>query len=1359
MVKTKLSRALASIIAALTLLISIPLDAGIISEITADAYELSNVTIGAIQTYESGCLQGFNLSFTTPGGASAVSRISVQKHKFKDSYPDSDNSRFQTYGDFTDFGYYAATHSYSDYPDVPADCEFLAWNQSGTFNRTGNTSYPDMYISFDDNIVDLNQNATYYVYMWAKYDGKVYPDCHILTLNSGGGNIWDENTANEVTFDNSTVTGGSITASPANAGPGTTITLTAMAEEGYVFKEWQTTNNNITFANANSATTTFEMPDSDVNITAVFETACTHTNSTHISGVDKTCTTDGSIEYWQCNDCSKKFSNAECTEEVTDITIPMSHEYNNGFCTVCGVYEEPQLVSGIYEIENAGQLYWFADKVNAGETTINGKLMDDIVVNDKVINADGTLVSDVTNLRPWVSMTDYNGTFDGNNHTISGLYVNSTSTNAGLFANTQDSAVVKNLGVIGSYFKGYKFAAGIAGQGKGIIQNCYNMSTVTATYRNAFAAGICAQYSGSGSVENCYNMGNVDMDVAIPYNVVYAFEPECVSNCYYLGTEAGADDEDGFAEFRTEAELESGEVAYLLGSAFGQNIDNGEANQGYPVLGGAEVYTYMIHETCIIDSETTTGYTNTENHENYYPAHQFANYTYNNDETCTENGTNTGTCTVCGESSTVEAPDTALGHDFDSDGFCTVCDGYQPAVLSNGVYQISNAGQLYWFAEKVNGGETDANAKLIKNIAVNENVIVDGQLTATASELREWVPINEYAGTFDGNGHTISGLYMSDYYEYNQNNGLFESIQTNGHVYKLGVTDSYFAGSVDGSITKYAGGIAGYNYGGTIEDCYALNVYFNVTNNSYASAASYNGISNGTAANNCYAVIFNLADKSKNGFNSYSVSDSSYYYLTHLANNNEVVKNVEFADFASGKLTAALNGTRTGSAAVWGQKLTGADKDAYPVFSSNKVYSGYKHGENTITYTNDSTMKLHSDAASEENNNHNSSLDANSIRIAGDDCHAYTCSVCGEEFEKAHDFGNGQYKATSDGAIHYIQCQDCGYRRVHSADMIYTQNSKYHVGACEHEGCNYTVDKEAHEFTRFFKGDAEKHIAVCEECGFVTAKEHNFVNGVCKDCGYEKPLEDTVNITNVTFTVASGKNRVVFEVERDVPVKYTMLEYGIIYSSNGAVTDVESADSLLVKNNVDGTDIKIMKSSNSVNSGKTTIRLIDSGSGVIARPYVLVRNADGQEVYGYGAVAQGNYKELAEKAIKDATRVSIIKVQNDVVVNSKNRVAFSVMRDVKEGYTVIERGIVYSSDGQISSLEQAEEKLYIGNSGVKVMRSASVVPNYGILKVNLTELGNGVYAKGYVVVKDSYGNTATVYSEADYGKNTLESNN
>ena len=110
-------------------------------------------------------------------------------------------------------------------------------------------------------------------------------------------------------------------------------------------------------------------------------------------------------------------------------------------------------------------------------------------------------------------------------------------------------------------------------------------------------------------------------------------------------------------------------------------------------------------------------------------------------------------------------------HNYE-DGFCTLCGGYQPANLNGDVYEIANAGQLFWFAALVNGDKTHAefdsqnsaaNAKLLNDITLNENVLnADGELNGDGSGLRVWTPMgsdsNRYVGTFDGNGHTIYGL-------------------------------------------------------------------------------------------------------------------------------------------------------------------------------------------------------------------------------------------------------------------------------------------------------------------------------------------------------------------------------------------------------------------------------------------------------------------------------------------------------------------------------------------------------------------------------------------------------------------------
>ena len=135
-------------------------------------------------------------------------------------------------------------------------------------------------------------------------------------------------------------------------------------------------------------------------------------------------------------------------------------------------------------------------------------------------------------------------------------------------------------------------------------------------------------------------------------------------------------------------------------------------------------------------------------------------------------------------------------------------------------YQIGSAAELYWFAKTVNEGDYDANAVLTDNITINENVLNDGSLN-TNSSFREWTPIGEYGtygekaytGTFDGRGHTISGLYYngSGYYV-----GLFGCVDSDGRVQKVNVADSYISNSY-----RYGnvGGVCGINYGGTITNC------------------------------------------------------------------------------------------------------------------------------------------------------------------------------------------------------------------------------------------------------------------------------------------------------------------------------------------------------------------------------------------------------------------------------------------------------------------------------------------------------------------------------------------------------------
>lgn len=197
-------------------------------------------------------------------------------------------------------------------------------------------------------------------------------------------------------------------------------------------------------------------------------------------------------------------------------------------------------------------------------------------------------------------------------------------------------------------------------------------------------------------------------------------------------------------------------------------------------------------------------------------------------------------------------------HNYNSQGFCTDCDAYQPAVLTtdkydinedgtkDAVYEISNAGQLYWFAGLVNGTlsgvaqNKSANAVLTADIVVNANVLKsDG--TLNEGTFKEWTPIatsaSPYTGIFDGQNHTISGLYFNQENSYDV--GLFG--RNNGKIANAGILDSYFYG------TSKVGGVCGNNYTGTISNCYNTGSVSGIGTAGGVSGYNYTG-----SITNCY---------------------------------------------------------------------------------------------------------------------------------------------------------------------------------------------------------------------------------------------------------------------------------------------------------------------------------------------------------------------------------------------------------------------------------------------------------------------------------------------------------------------------
>lgn len=168
------------------------------------------------------------------------------------------------------------------------------------------------------------------------------------------------------------------------------------------------------------------------------------------------------------------------------------------------------------------------------------------------------------------------GTFDGCGHTISGLNVQGSKVNQGLFA-AINKATIRNLNVSGTVSCGTKnYVGGILGYWKNTaaIRDCYNTGSVTGS---AKAGGIVGQLQ-KGSIENCYSTGDIG-GKASQKGGIFAFSNAAVKNCYYTLPEA--ETLGGTAAAATQITSPEG-LADKLGNAFKE--DTAGANNGYPIL-------------------------------------------------------------------------------------------------------------------------------------------------------------------------------------------------------------------------------------------------------------------------------------------------------------------------------------------------------------------------------------------------------------------------------------------------------------------------------------------------------------------------------------------------------------------------------------------------------------------------------------------------------------------------------------------------------------------------------------------------------------------------------------------------------
>lgn len=561
-------------------------------------------------------------------------------------------------------------------------------------------------------------------------------------------------------------------------------------------------------------------------------------------------------------------------------------------------------VDSPYIITTAEELKWFRDEVNSGRYSICAKIADNVEVIDMSTVCHAADKSQNLEEVSWepIGTNQYMGTFDGNNKTITNLYINANQKYSGLFGYTYISTI-KNLtfvnanvtntnsftGILVGYGYGGTYqnimtstscevnggdgTGGIAGKLAGNAYNCVNYATVQgkeqvgglfSSYDSSTSITACANYgkvtasslwvgglvgyfnSGtiqdcanygdvkgtnhvaglagyvrSGKIQNVFSYGNVSATNSTQYiGMAFGFSSSGATEgmvAYYSGAKLtvngkekevkafgnGTPSEDNATGF-TEAQLKSGVVAYQLQqnasseAKWGQNLTND--GDFYPVIGSEHtVYADNSLVNCKTNEKISGSFTNNPSSSAIRYKHGTTIHHAAANATCTEAATKEyWQCQDCQRiysdcQLTVELTDVtdaehpALGHNYNENGYCDRCQHYvavKPS-LESGVYLIAKPYHLAWFRDYVNGTIVDegeaagtthssASAMLTADIDLKNycHAAEDGM------ELLSWIPVgnfdNPWKGNMDGQGHTISNLYIKTA---QSNVGLFGCIE------------------------------------------------------------------------------------------------------------------------------------------------------------------------------------------------------------------------------------------------------------------------------------------------------------------------------------------------------------------------------------------------------------------------------------------------------------------------------------------------------------------------------------------------------------------------------------------------------
>ena len=452
-----------------------------------------------------------------------------------------------------------------------------------------------------------------------------------------------------------------------------------------------------------------------------------------------------------------------------------------------------------FEINTAEQLAGLAELVSAFEVfdeTIVIKLTADIDLG----NREWTPIGGDSD---W----SFGGTFDGQGHTISGLYINNSSQYQGLFGYIDSSAIVQNLIVTGSVTTSKEYTGGIVGRSprnKGTVRNCGFYGTVTAT-------GISGGVVGGGNALNCWYYRTDE--AASNLGVCGGTATNCVMISSAEPMKAGK-----LETLKTAAPVTGKVWSWTEDAAYPTLIDPPKTITMQPIfpdcaaavkagettLNAENTYTYEV------TGDTVTITVSGSGEPIYYTANEGEN-------AYTTEGENANLTELKSGSTTFNKNDLPKTYYYGTEEDFRLLAAWNSAVSGKNV-SITEANQLKALARMVNSGKDEMTGK---TISLDADIGLNSEL---------WTPIGKtdhsFKGTFNGrNGstyYTISGLNGD---LFGVVNGIIQYVTISGGKGRLVTTLK--SGTVENcmstaDVTGAGGGLVGQN-SGTVNSCYYYN--------------------------------------------------------------------------------------------------------------------------------------------------------------------------------------------------------------------------------------------------------------------------------------------------------------------------------------------------------------------------------------------------------------------------------------------------------------------------------------------------------------------------------------------------------